>query len=142
MPERVVQKVQTVAPIAKVDGAKRLVYGVVLEPYVVDAQGEWESPETIEKAAHEFVAHYNDATEIGLQHKYFGDLGLELVESYIAPQDLDFDGELDPDDVIRKGSWVMCVHVTEDALWQQVETGGITGFSIGGVASVATSEGP
>jgi hypothetical protein len=140
MTTRAVEKIEIEAPIAKVDSAKRLVYGVVLEPYVVDAQGEWESPETIEAAAHNFLAHYNEATELGLQHKYFGDLGLELVESYIAPQDLDFGGELAPDDLIRKGSWVMVVHVTEDLLWQQVQEGGITGFSIGGVASVATSD--
>lgn len=71
-----------------------------------------------------------------MQHTLFGDLGIELVESYIAPQDLDLDGLLTGQDIIRKGSWVMAVHVTDDDLWQQVKDGEITGFSIGGVATV------
>jgi hypothetical protein len=123
-------------PITKVDEERRLIYGVVLEPGVVDAQKEWERPETIERAAHRFLAAYNVETELGIQHKVFGDLGLELVESYVAPQDLDFDGALVGDAVIRKGSWVLVVHVTDDALWQTVKDGGITGFSMGGVATV------
>lgn len=123
-------------PICKVDEDRRLVYGVVLEPNVKDAQNEWERPETIERVAHRFLARFNRTTELGVQHSIFGEIGVELVESYIAPQDLDFDGELATEDVIRKGSWVFAVHVSDDALWRSVKEGGITGFSIGGVATV------
>lgn len=130
------EDVRVEIPILKADDEKRLVYGVVLEPNTVDGQGEWERPETIERVAHRFLASFNRTTELGVQHLIFGENGLELAESFIAPQDLDFDGELDTDDVIRKGSWVMVVKVTDDALWRSVKEGGITGFSIGGVATV------
>lgn len=123
-------------PLMKRDEEKRLVYGVVLEPNVVDGQGEWERAETIERVAHRFLAKFNRTTELGLQHTIFGEIGVELVESYIAPQDLDFDGELDADSIIRKGSWVMVVRVLDEDLWRAVKEGGITGFSIGGVATV------
>lgn len=122
--------------IRKSDSAKRLVYGVVLEPDVVDSQNEWEQAEVIEKTAQEFLARYNTETQLGLQHVLFGDLGIDLAESYIAPQDLDFDGELGPDDLIRKGSWVMCVKVHNEDIWQGVLDGSITGFSVRGIATI------
>lgn len=128
-------RVTVTAPVCKVDAEKRLVYGVVLEPNVVDSQNEWERPETIERTAHLFLAKYNEETELGHQHATF-DIRAEVVESYIAPQDLDFDGELTAENVIRKGSWVLVVHITDDELWQAVKDGDITGFSIGGVATV------
>ncbi len=123
-------------PILKVDAERRIVYGVVLEPDVVDGQKEWESAGAIERAAHKFLKDYNKETELGVRHKAFGDVGAELIECYVAPQDLDFDGILTGEDVIRKGSWVMGVHITDDELWQDVKEGGITGFSIGGIATV------
>lgn len=128
-------RVTVTAPVCKVDAEERLVYGVVLEPNVVDTQNEWERPETIKRTAHLFLAKYNQETELGHQHATF-DIRAEVVESYIAPQDLDFDGELTGDNVIRKGSWVLVVHITDDDLWQAVKDGDITGFSIGGVATV------
>ncbi len=38
--------------IAKADDAQRLVYGIVYEPNVADAHGDYMTPEEIEKAAH------------------------------------------------------------------------------------------
>jgi DNA adenine methylase len=35
---------------------------------------------------------------------------------------------------VSKGTWLMAVRVLDDGLWEQVKTGGITGFSIGGSA--------
>lgn len=127
-------------PIAKLDDELRIVYGVVLEPHVVDAHNEWETPEAIERAAHKFLAKYNSETQLGLQHTTFGDLGVELVESYIAPQDIDFGGELTGDQIIKKGSWVFAVHVSDDTVWSAVKNGEITGFSIGGTATVLATE--
>jgi 2'-5' RNA ligase len=126
-------------PIRKSNDEKRLVYGVVLQPNILDGQNEWEKPETIERTAQQFLAEYNRVTELGIQHKTFGEIGVELAESYIAPQDLDFDGELEGDDIIIKGSWVMVVHITSDAVWQKVKDGLITGFSVRGIATVRAS---
>jgi len=120
---------------------KRLVTGVVLEPDEVDAQEDWEREETIERAAHGFLKDYNkpasdDGTQLGLMHRAFGDIGLELVESYVAPADLQLGGK-SKDKKVKRGSWVMTVHVVDDTRWKEVKAGKLTGFSVGGVATVA-----
>jgi hypothetical protein len=118
-------------PICKVDDSKRLVVGVVLEPDLVDAQNDTIPADVIETAAHDYLANYNKATELGIQHDTFGDIGVELVESYIAPVDFEINGV-----TIKKGTWVMVVHVSSDDVWLKVLSGEITGFSIGGTATV------
>jgi hypothetical protein len=45
-------------PICKKDEAKRLIYGVVLEPDVVDAQRDTYDSEAVEETAHLYVAHF------------------------------------------------------------------------------------
>ena len=35
---------------------------------------------------------------------------------------------------VLKGSWVMGVHIIDDALWHSVKDGTLTGFSVGGTA--------
>jgi hypothetical protein len=117
---------------------KRLVTGVVLEPNVIDAQHDYEEPETIERAAHKFLMNYNkpvgqNGTQLGLMHRAFGDLGIELVESYVAPAEFALGNEK-----VKKGSWIMTVHVTSDKVWSDVKAGKLTGFSIGGVATIAS----
>lgn len=118
--------------VKKADGKeKRLVTGIVLEPDVVDAQGDYISPEAIERAAHAFLKEYNKGTEMGLMHKVFGDIGIELVESSIAPMAYTLDSK-----AVKKGSWVVTVHVASDKRWKDVKDGKLTGFSVGGVATV------
>jgi hypothetical protein len=119
---------QHVVPIRKKDEKRRIVTGVVLEPEVVDLQEDITSADEIELAAHEFLASYNSGTQIGDMHEEF-DRTIELVESYIAPVDFTIDGE-----IVRKGSWVISVRVVDDDAWERVESGELTGFSIGGVA--------
>jgi len=122
---------QLEVPIQKVDTDKRLVTGVVLEPDEVDAQGDTIDEEAIERAAHNFLARYNKETEIGNLHKIFGQNGLELVESWIAPVDMKLGKGK-----VKRGTWLMTIRVLNDHTWQQVKTGEITGLSIGGTASV------
>jgi uracil-DNA glycosylase len=109
-------------PILKSDDDRRMVYGVVLEPGTVDLQGDVLALDTIESAAHKYL----------IQHRTVGDshsqlAGAEVVESYLAPADLELGGQ-----IISQGSWVMGVHVTDDHLWLAVKAGEYTGFSIGG----------
>lgn len=118
-------------PIAKRDDAQRIVTGIVLEPDVVDAQNEWVSVEEIEKAAHAFMRGYRETTKLGIMHEVFEDIGVHLVESYIAPVDFSL-----PGGDVKVGSWVMSVYVEDDDLWQSIRDGGITGFSIHGTAKV------
>jgi hypothetical protein len=115
-------------PIVKTDSERRLVSGIVLQPEVVDAQGDIVGEAVIEAAAHQFLADYNAGTTLGHMHKNF-DRKLELVESYIAPVDLPINGA-----VVKKGTWLITSRVVDDATWDQVKNGEIKGFSIGGVA--------
>lgn len=124
-------------PIRKVSEEKRLVYGIVLEPGApdnTDAHKDWVSAAVIEKAAHAFLARYHRQSQLGLQHKMFGEIGVALAECYIAPVDFEMNGE-----PVSKGSWVMVTKVEDDALWEKVLKGEFTGYSIGGVATVAAT---
>lgn len=109
--------------IWKSDDEKRLVYGVVLEPDFVDAQGDLIDADTIEKAAHNYMAHYRT---IGLQHMEVAE-DIELVESYIAPVEF-----MAGEQVVPQGSWIMVSHVLDDLTWEAVKAGVFTGYSIGG----------
>ena len=121
-----------VLPIAKVDEEERLVTGIVLEPNEVDAQNDTISEESIKAAAYKFVSRYNKGTQLGFMHKAFGNLGISLVESWVAREGLVMN-----DSKVKKGSWLMTVHVTNEKLWARIKEGKVTGFSIGGVARVS-----
>lgn len=121
----------TTTMITKVDNTKRLVYGIVLEPDTVDAQFDLVPMQVVEDAAHDFLAKFNKASQLGVMHTLFGELGISLVQSYIAPVDFELNGVQ-----VKVGTWVMVVKVFDDALWERIQNGEITGFSIGGVATV------
>lgn len=116
--------------IAKADDAQRLVYGIVYEPNVADAHGDYMTPAEIEKAANGFL---KDAREIDKQHDFQGGVG-EVVESYIAPSDFEMG-----DEMIKKGSWVL-VTKASDEIWEQIQKGEITGYSMAGTADIGKQE--
>jgi 2'-5' RNA ligase len=118
-------------PIIKADDEKRLATGIVLQPEIVDAQGDIIGADVIERTAHNFLARYNKATQLGLQHEIMKPDGVDLVESYIAPADMMINNRL-----IVAGTWMMTVRVSNDVLWTKIKTGQLGGFSIGGVARV------
>ncbi|MEH6967894.1 XkdF-like putative serine protease domain-containing protein [Bacillus velezensis] len=105
---------------------QKLVYGIVYEPDVPDAHGDYMTAEEIEKAAHGFLA---DARNIDTNHNFEGGAG-EVVESYVAPDDFEIGNA-----VIRKGSWVL-VTKASDEVWDQIKAGIITGYSMAGTADV------
>ncbi|OIK22587.1 XkdF-like putative serine protease domain-containing protein [Bacillus amyloliquefaciens] len=105
---------------------QKLVYGIVYEPDVPDAHGDYMTAEEIEKAAHGFLA---DARNIDTNHNFEGGTG-EVVESYVAPDDFEIGNA-----VIRKGSWVL-VTKASDEVWDQIKAGIITGYSMAGTADV------
>lgn len=101
------------------------VLGVVYEPGVVDAQGDWADESVIEEAAHAFLANGGR-----LRRMHREDLSREeavLAESYVAPTDLQFNGL-----TVRKGAWVVVVQVLSDRLRDEILGGQLTGFSMGG----------
>ncbi len=117
-------------PLLKANVDEQTVTGVVLQPEIVDAQGDIMASDVIRKAAHKFLAAYNRATKLGLQHKDFKK-NFELLESYVAPQELVIKNK-----TIKEGSWIMTVRVLNSKIWKKVKEGKITGFSIGGKAKV------
>ena len=127
---KTVSKALKTCNILKSDEEKRIVTGIVLQPEVVDAQGDIYSEDVIGEAAANFLADYNRQTELGLQHKMFGN-DVQLISSWVSPVDFILGGQ-----TIKKGSWLMSVRILDDKIWEAVKSGKITGFSIGGVAKV------
>lgn len=121
-------------PILKLDEEQQVMIGIALEPDEVDAQNDTIKPKTIERTAYNFLADFGKVggTRLGLMHSKFGDIGLELVSSWIALKDETINGKR-----VKKGSWLVAVRVTSSALWAKIKSGELTGFSIGGVAAVA-----
>lgn len=122
LPERRATLLKADAPA----GELRYVLGIVLEPDVVDSQDDTYTADTIRQAAWEYLVHFRNR---GLQHKVFVNQGVELVESYIAPQDLVIAGQR-----VKAGTWLIGWHVIDDAIWEAIKSGALTGFSIGGTA--------
>nr|WP_145404243.1 XkdF-like putative serine protease domain-containing protein [Paenibacillus xylanexedens] len=118
--------IQKQVQIAKVDDTKHIVIGVVYQPDVEDVHGDMMDAVEIEKAAHLFMENQH-TYNIDKQHDLDADKGY-VVESYIAPCDMEIGGQ-----VIAKGSWVAGVKVTDDDTWEDIQKGEITGFSMWGV---------
>lgn len=111
--------------ILKADDEKQLITGVVMEPDIEDTQGDITNADEIEKAAHFYLLN---SRVVGDEHTDIA-ADVEVVESYIAPDDMTVEGQ-----EVRKGSWLMTVHVASSDRWAQVKKGEYTGFSIGAVA--------
>jgi site-specific DNA-adenine methylase len=105
---------------------ERYVLGIVLEPEVVDAQGDIYSADEIRAAAHRFMEEFGG---LGLMHRLRVNDQVKVLESYLAPTDFNI-GAI----AVRKGTWLLAVRVLSDELWDRVKTGDLTGFSIGGSA--------
>lgn len=116
-----VKKEYTAAFIHK-DADERLVYGIVLEPNTIDAQDDFVTDREIETAAHNYMLK---SQTVGNSHK--SQAQAKVVQSYIAPADFELGGQ-----PVRKGSWVMVTKIFDDQLWQDVQNGNFTGYSIGG----------
>lgn len=130
--EEIVEKIMVAAgdvQIAKADEEKRIVYGIVLEPDTVDAQGDTISADDIEKAAHGYLAK---SRKIKVRHNNEVKT-VNVVESYISPQDMTMSGP-NGRQKVRKGSWVLGVKVDDDRLWKAVKSKELNAFSVGGVA--------
>ncbi len=127
-------------PILKVDEEKQVVYGVVLDPYIVDTQGDWIPPKEVEETAHKFM---KESRTIGLGHK--GEAQATPVESFMMPypsQD-DYRAAMsgEPHKVIKfkygegfvhSGSWVLGTMVDDPSIWEAIKAGELGSYSIGG----------
>lgn len=122
-------------PIAKADRWKQLVYGVVLEPNSVDSQNDFMLPKHVEASAHGYLKRAIRGTSSVHKLAHRAKVAVRgskpsmvPVESFIAPVDFSYDGV----EMIKKGSWVLVVHVEDPDLWQRFLDGEFQAFSVGG----------
>lgn len=112
--------------IIKMDTESHFITGVVYEPMVEDTQGDFMTEEEIQKAAYWFA---KNGDKIDLQHNFEECQSCSVVENWVAKADFTVDGT-----DVKKGTWLLTVEVADDEIWEKVEKGEITGFSMGGVA--------
>jgi uracil-DNA glycosylase family 4 len=127
--------------ITKADPMKKIVYGVVLDPYGArgpqeDAHRDWMPPSEIEKTAHKFMT---GSRVVGVQHK--GKSGAKVVESWVEqyPSKKDYRAAMENqphkvlrrefgDDVVHSGSWLLGVQLGDEE-WKLFQDGKVTAFS-------------
>lgn len=130
--------------ITKADPAKRIVYGIVLDPYgqsgaEPDAHNDWMPPGDIEKTAHSFM---DGPKAIGFQHKRKTEAKVieSSIEDYPSRKDYEAAMENRPhrvwrrpfgNDVIHSGAWRLGVKLGPKE-WEAYKRGKITAFSPGG----------
>ena len=99
---------------------KRIVWAEVYVPNVPDTDMDFMDAESVEKAAYRFMQDMN-LKKIDVQHTNDLVPGAVVVESFIARKgDQDF----------IEGSWVVGVHIPDDATWGRIKKGEINGFSL------------
>jgi len=100
---------------------------IALEPETIDLHGDVYSVAEVRKACHNFNTFCEKAY---IDHAVETEEA-KIVESYIAPADLEINGE-----AVKKGTW-LAVFQFNDELWQEVKKGTYNGISI---AAYATTE--
>jgi uracil-DNA glycosylase family 4 len=131
--------------ISKADQTKRIVYGVVVDPYGpngprADAHNDWIPPAAVEETAHAFL---KGQMVIGFQHKAKADA--KVVESWVEqyPSRAEYLKAMRGEnhsvyrrkfgsDVLHSGSWVLGVQLGDDE-WKAYQDGDVNAFSPGGV---------
>ena len=126
-------------PISKADEEKKIVYGIVLDPYQIDSQDDWISPKAIEETAHDWLAK---SRIIGFDHTE--EANAYPVESSIIPypSSEDYQNAIQNkphrayrmpfgDDAVHSGSWVLGTKLG-DSEWDKVKSGELNAYSIGG----------
>ena len=104
---------------------------VIMEP-VTDAHDDLASPETIKKAAHDYLKKQKMKSKIN-HEKPTEDVS--LVESYLLKNDTDFDGQ-----IIKKGAWIGEFEVNNEEIKEDIANEDLTGVSIGGHALTSKIE--
>lgn len=122
----------TYGRIVKADEENHYVTGIVYEPMEEDSHGNFMTEEEITKAAYWFA---KNGDKVDLQHSFEPLDGATVVENWIAKADFEIDGE-----TIQKGTWLMTVEVADESVWEGIEKGDITGFSMGGLGNYSEED--
>jgi hypothetical protein len=108
---------------------EQFVLGVVLEPETFDSQGDIYDEETVRQAAYHFMRKQHI---IGYMHEsLLVNAQYEVLENYLAPAAFELNGQ-----PVKKGTWLLGVHVSDPKLWDDIKAGRLTGWSIEGTALV------
>jgi len=105
--------------IKKTDDEKRIIFGEVYAPDVLDTYGDFMSADDIEQMAHRFMQLVTLRQAIDTNHDETTN-GSYPIESFIARE-----GDVD----YTPGSWVLGVQVVGDDLWGSIKRGEINGYS-------------
>jgi len=109
---------------------KQIVGGVVYEPDVVDTQGDYTSAQDIQDAMYRFMEKYaKDSQRIKVQHRGKS-YTFPILECFQPEHDITRGGQ-----TVKKGSWWLMLKITEPGVWNLIQEGHITAFSMGGTAS-------
>lgn len=120
--------------IVNADADSHYITGIVYEPLTEDAHGNYMTEQEITKAAYWFAKNGN---QVDVQHSFEPLEKAAVVESYVAPCDMSI-GE----QAIKKGTWMMTVEVDDPEIFEKVQKGEITGFSMGGVGKYSDTDDP
>jgi len=119
------QKFEKYIPIFIHKAEEQIVCGIVYEPNEEDAQGDMATAEEIRKAAYQFM---EDVQAFKINHKG-KNIKAKVLESYIAPGNLTIAGQK-----IKKGSWLLTTRILDKAIWDDIKSGDLTGYSMAGYA--------
>jgi len=108
-----------------INDEQRIVQVEVYAPNSPDSDGDIMDAPTIERMAHDFM-RTKKLDKIDVQHDNNSYKGLSIVESFIARKN---------DDTFIPGSWVVAIHVNNDAIWDKIKKGEINGVSIEALVS-------
>lgn len=110
---------ETFVRIKKIDDEKKVVYGEVYAPDVLDTYGDFMTRDDIAVMAHRFMELATMRQAIDTNHDEKSN-GSYPIESFIAR-------ETDPD--YTPGSWVLGVKIVDDEIWKAVKKGDLNGYS-------------
>lgn len=123
---------QTFGRILKVDEETHYVTGVVYEPMEEDAHGNFMTEEEIRKAAYWFA---KNGDKVDIQHNFEEADGVTIVENWVTKSDTEIEGEK-----IKKGTWLITTEITDPDIWDKVQKGEFTGFSMGGIGKYSSED--
>lgn len=122
------EKVVSIFPIEKA-GDEHVCCSVVYAPGSVDdtdLQGDFATENEIRLAAYKFM----EEVQIFKMNHNGKPIKAKILESYIAPQDLEIAGNL-----ITKGSWIITTRILDKKVWEAIKKKEILGMSMAGFAT-------
>lgn len=127
-PQSTEMRFSRVFQVSKAIEDKREIVCVAMVANEIDAHGDMFTPEAVEFAANNFLAHYNLSKDIGADHDGSRP-DLDLVGNWYTEEGGNFSGLDAP-----PFSWVAKLKVNDDDIWESVKSGERTGLSIQGPA--------